>query len=102
MSTNRIAAWIEHRTSLVLAVFSIGYIALMFHFAPRRPMWIDEYLTFYLARLPLSDVWNVLLTGAESHPPTFLYLTHWSMKLFGSGHFALRLPAILGFVLMEI
>ena len=92
----------ERHTLPLLGAFSGVYLALMLHFAPRRPMWIDEYLTFYLARLPLPDLWSALSTGAESHPPTFLLLTGASMKLFGSDLFGLRLPAILGFLLAEL
>jgi hypothetical protein len=99
---DRLAYLVEKRTPILIAAFVIGYLGIMFHFAPHRSLWIDEYLTFYLARLPLPEIWKALLTGAESHPPSFLILTHASMSLFGSGPFALRLPAVLGFLVMEL
>jgi hypothetical protein len=101
-SWKRMAHFVESRTTLILVVFSLGYLALMHHAAPGRAMWIDEYITFYIARLRPSEIWVALLTGAESHPPPFLLLTHASMRLFGSNPFAMRLPAILGFLLMEL
>src|SRR5262249_18600551 len=99
---NRLAATAERRTLLILASFSIGYLVLMAYFAPRRTMWIDEFLTFYLSPLPWQEMKQALLTGADQHPPSFLALTHLSMKLFGSGPLGLRMPAIVGILLMEL
>ena len=98
----RIVEFVHRRTRLLLVVFSLACVAGMILFAARRPMWVDEYLTFYLAQLPAAELWKALLTGAESHPPPFLLLTHASMTAFGSGVVALRLPAIAGFLLMEL
>lgn len=98
----RIVAAADRHSRLILGAFSIAYLMAMIYFAPRRPMWIDEYITFYLSRLSLPDIRSSLLTGADSHPPAFFYLTHASMKLFGVGVVALRLPAILGFLLMTV
>jgi hypothetical protein len=93
---------INERAVLCLALMSVTYLAIMYRLAPSRSMWIDEFMTFYIARLPLSQIWEALLTGAESHPPSFMLLTHASMRVFGQGAFALRLPAILGFLLMML
>jgi hypothetical protein len=100
--SSRLATIAERWTLPALALFSIGYLVLMIRFAPRRTMWIDEYLTLYLSRLSLPEMWKALLTGAESHPPTFLALTQFSTKLCGAGPLGLRLPAILGILLMEL
>jgi hypothetical protein len=94
--------FVEMRSPLFLAAFSVGYLALMYWLSAGKALWIDEYLTLYIARLPISEIPKALLTGAESHPPSFLYLTHAALSLFGMGPFALRLLAILGFLLMEL
>ena len=102
MALERIVEFVHRRTRLLLVVFSLACFAGMVVFAARRPMWVDEYLTFYLAQLPTSEVWKALLTGAESHPPPFLFLTHAVVTVFGAGAAALRLPAIVGFLVMEL
>jgi hypothetical protein len=97
-----VSRFVEKRAGVALFLFSAAYVVLMHRLALRKPLWIDEYLTLYLARLDPSEISKALLTGAESHPLPFLLLTGSSLRLFGSSPFALRLPAIVGFLIMEL
>ena len=69
-----------------------------------RLMWNDEFLSFYGdSTASLRTVWNVQLHSPISlDPPTYHLLSHLSMNLLGRNAEALRLPALLGFMLLEV
>jgi hypothetical protein len=65
-----------------------------------KPLWHDEIFTFYVAAQPAaSDVWRSLAAGVDLNPPLYHLLVHWCIGLLGSGPVAVRLPAVLGFLL---
>ena len=79
------------------AVYWLATVAL----ARRKLMWNDELYTYYIATLPsVHDIWGALLTGAEQTPLLTYLATRVSLELFGPGHVAFRLPAMLGFWVM--
>jgi hypothetical protein len=94
--------WIERRTGLVLAAFAAAYLAAFLVIDAVRPMWTDEFYSFYIARLPLPEMWNAMLTGADQHPPLFYLVTRLSLAIFGENELAVRLPATLGFLAMTL
>jgi len=94
---------LEKRKPWVLCGFSVLYLLSMALLAIRKRLWSDELLTLYISKLPsLSDVWSALLTGADQNPVPFFLMTRASLALLGENNFALRLPAVLGFLLMSL
>jgi len=92
---------LEERKAWFLAGFSILYLAVTGLVASHRPLWNDELYTLYIARLhSMTDVWNALSTGAEQLPPFFYVLTRASLALFGTSELSLRLPEVIGFLVM--
>jgi len=79
-------------------------IALSLTWSHFRFMWVDEFLAFYTDGLPtFRDVLHVQLyypLGLE--PPFDHFLTHGFLALMGRNAIALRMPALLGFLLFQI
>ena len=69
--------------------------------AASKPLWFDEYFTFYLARLGFSDLWQALLGAADALPPLGYVLTKGAHALLGTGEVATRIPSILGMALFS-
>lgn len=98
-----IARVCERHRFWLLSLFSALYLIVVGLIAARNQLENDELFTLNIARLPsLADVWSALATGAEQLPPFFYVLTRASLKLFGESNLSLRLPAILGFWLMNL
>jgi hypothetical protein len=78
------------------------FLLLTCTIASKRMLWNDELFTLYISRLgSLSDILAVLSTGADQSPPSFYLLTHVLLKLLGESHLAIRLPEMLGVLLMS-
>ena len=92
--------WLHLSSSRVAAFLFFGavYIWPTTTLARNKLLWDDEFFTLYLSK---TKTWNELLeamaTGADQHPPSFYYLTHWIFNLAGTTHLTLRLTAIVGF-----
>ena len=93
-STVPLAAW------LLLALTA----ALALLWSQQKLLDQDEFLSFYTDSVPtLSAVLGVQLHSPISlDPPTYHLLSHLAMNAFGSTPEALRLPSLLGFLLMEL
>jgi hypothetical protein len=78
------------------------YLVLTLRLAQLKPLWTDEFFTLYLSRLNPSQLWAALLTGGDQHPPTFYLLHHLIFRALGEASWVLRLPALLGFLLMML
>jgi 4-amino-4-deoxy-L-arabinose transferase-like glycosyltransferase len=83
------------------------YVALLLAgtlvIAARRPLWSDELYTYYIATLPsFSDIWSALLTGHEQVPLGFYAIERVFWGVFGVNSVALRLPALLGCLVMSL
>jgi hypothetical protein len=95
----------EHGFAIALMLFV--YVAILLAgtlvVAVRRPLWSDELFTYYIATLPnFSDVWSALSTGHEQLPLGFYAIERLSLGMFGVSSVALRLPAILGCLVMSL
>jgi Dolichyl-phosphate-mannose-protein mannosyltransferase len=87
--------------ALALLVLALGAMAIVL--AARKPLWNDELFTLYISRLPsVGDIWSELETGVEQTPPAFYVVTRASLALFGGGTVAVRIPELLGYLLMTI
>lgn len=69
-----------------------------------RLLWQDEFLSFYSDSVSsAAQVVSVQLHSPISlDPPTYHLLSHFFMTMIGRNAIALRLPALLGFLLMEL
>jgi 4-amino-4-deoxy-L-arabinose transferase-like glycosyltransferase len=58
--------------------------------------WLDEVLAVTAARQPtLSGVWHAIWSGTDFSPPTYHYLLHGLVRIFGAGgRLIWRLPSI--------
>jgi uncharacterized membrane protein len=80
----------------MLVILSAIYFAVTFTQASIRLFWFDEFITFYIAKLnSASAIWNALAQGVDPNPPLTHLLVMWSMRAFGPGEVAVRLPSIL-------
>lgn len=100
---DRLGARLDLTAQVCVGVFSIVFLILALLFAARRLMWYDELISFYMSRLPsLTTVWTALKAGLDLNPPFFYVATRWSFALLGQNELALRLPRILGFLIMGL
>jgi 4-amino-4-deoxy-L-arabinose transferase-like glycosyltransferase len=79
-------------------------LALALILSSNRLMWNDEFLSLYSDSVPTArGVIDVQLHHPISlDPPTYHLLSHFSMDVIGPSAVALRLPAMTGFLLMQI
>ena len=83
----------------VLAVCAI-YLVLAWLRA-FRPFWYDELLTLYVSQLSdLPTIWTALKDGADFNPPLFYVITRFSTALLGPSELSLRMPAIVGYLVL--
>lgn len=87
----------------VLLVYSVVYIAITCSLAAVKLLWNDELFTLYFCKISsLSGTWSALLTGADQIPPLFIFFTRASIAIFGENDVGIRLPEILGFLVMSL
>ena len=97
-----IGAAIERRARPLLCLVLVAVTAATLVLAHRRPLWNDELFTYYVSRLGIDDMWSTLATGVEQTPLTFYLATRASLDVLGYGGIAMRLPELLGFLLMSV
>jgi hypothetical protein len=89
------------RPLLVLLLSAVAAVTLVL--AHRKPLWNDELFTYYISKLPgVDDMWSKLATGVEQTPLSFYLGTRASLEVLGDGGIAMRLPELLGFLLMSV
>jgi hypothetical protein len=97
----RVERWLERWKWPVLALLTVLYFSGNFAASFSKPMWLDEYFTFDVAKLPTAaEEWRALMAGADHTPPLFQFATRGALELAGMGRIGLRLPAALGFWVM--
>lgn len=98
-----VGAAIERRARPLLALLLTAVAAVTLVLAHRKPLWNDELFTYYISRLPgVDDMWSKLATGVEQTPLSFYVATRASLDVLGDGRIAMRLPELLGFLLMSV
>ena len=76
----------------------MAYLAIVATLSHNKVLWLDELITLHIARLGSAHaIWNALAHAADPNPPLTHLAVLGSMRLFGTGELALRLPAILGY-----
>lgn len=92
-----IIAWLDAYPVRAFAGLTVLYLMVFFVQSSLKLMWLDEFITFHLARLnSLHDLWHALSVGADPNPPLTYILVHWCMQIFGAHEWAYRLPAAMG------
>lgn len=88
---------------LALSVIALTAV-LSLVWSNARLLWQDEFLSFYSDSVSsAAQVVRVQLHSPISlDPPTYHLLSHFFMTVIGRNAIALRLPALLGFLLMEL
>lgn len=103
-----LAATADHRFSaahapseraIVVGLFTLLSAAYLYAAASRSiadHFWMDEVLAVVAARQPtLSGVWHAIWSGTDFSPPTFHYLLHGFVGVFGTdSRLIWRLPSI--------
>ncbi len=88
---------INRNPGRVVLAISLVYFAMAGLLAGLKLLWFDEFITFYVAKLNgVPAIWHALSHGVDPNPPLLHILVMASMRLFGDGPLAVRLPAILG------
>lgn len=64
----------------------------------------DEYLSLWTDRLPsLAQIVHVQRNYPISLDPLFYHMVaHAAIRVFGAGPFAMRLPSLIGFLMMQV
>lgn len=92
-----IIAWLDAHPVRAFAVLTALYFVVFFTQSSFKLMWLDEFITFHLARLnSLHDLWHALAVGADPNPPITYVLVHWCRQIFGDHEWAYRAPAAVG------
>jgi hypothetical protein len=98
------SSWIRRQTidpGTLAGLWVVFYVAVTFA-AGQRKLWYDELFTFYMAQLPdLGAVWKAIGEGADLNPMLFQVATRAAVRVFGANEWALRVPAMVGFVVMS-
>jgi 4-amino-4-deoxy-L-arabinose transferase-like glycosyltransferase len=90
------------RTLLIVTLLVTAALSLTL--SANRLLWQDEFLSFYSDGQPTArEVVDVQLHHPISlDPPTYHLLSHFTMGVIGQSAIALRLPALVGFLLLEV
>jgi hypothetical protein len=95
-----IAASLSKEPRLWFFLFAIAYLTITMGLAT-RPFWYDELITWHVAQLPdMEAISAAIRDSADLNPPLLYWATRPVLALLGGGEVALRLPAIVGFLIM--
>lgn len=93
---NRVVHALERNRIAVIATVSALAWVIAATVARLRLLWFDELVTLYVAKTgSLRAIWHALSLGADPNPPLTHLLVMWSIRLFGEGPLAVRLPAVI-------
>ncbi len=82
----------RHTALLVLAGLTL--LSLVLRLAVTRGIWLDEAISIHQARLSLHDMFRTLYYG-DRQPPLHDLVLWLTIRLFGHGEFAVRLPSVI-------
>ena len=82
------------RDTALLVLAALVLVGLALRLAVPRGIWLDEAISIHQARLSLHDLFRNLYYG-DRQPPLY-HLTLWlTIRAFGHGEFAVRLPSLI-------
>ncbi len=80
----------------LFGLLSACYFFQAFSLAANAPLWMDEVLAVWTARLPsFGAIWQALENGAEFTPPLYDSLLHMMMGMGLTSPIMIRLPSIM-------
>ena len=82
------------------ALLAMTAVALGLRLLITRGLWLDEATTWYQAKLPTLGIMLDDIRTSDVHPPLHHVLTWFSVRAFGDGEYALRVPSIAAGVLL--
>ena len=92
----------EHRSGWLVLV-GIVFVILTTIMSGAKLLWFDEFITLYIAKLNRLDaIWDALARAMDPNPPLTHVLVMWSMRIFGEGPYALRLPSVIATLIAGI
>lgn len=78
-----------------LLIFLMVYVGLSIRTAITTPLWMDEVLSVWAARLPSpGTIASALEQGAQYSPPAYSIFLHYYVGFFGQSNLVLRFPSI--------
>jgi uncharacterized membrane protein len=83
---------IDHRAWLMVG--GLVVLGLVVRLLIVRGIWVDEAISVHQAQLSLPDMLDDL-RDTDNHPPLHYLMLWGSLRLFGDGELAVRLPSIL-------
>ena len=87
----------------VATLLALEYLVFACSAAARRPLWMDEVLAAWTARLPsVGAIWNALEKGALFDPPLYHFLLHAIVFSGARSDLALRMPSILAVLVVAL
>ncbi|MBL8210479.1 MAG: hypothetical protein JNK87_07200 [Bryobacterales bacterium] len=89
--------WLEDRHQLLLLLYSLCYFACVCVHAKWRPLWYDEFFTYYLSKLTPAELSMALAGGVDLTPPLLHLLTKLGRAVVGDNNISTRWTAIAGF-----
>ena len=92
----------ERRLGTMLCMATVIYFGAMLVQSAFKPLWYDELVTHYLAALPITRLWDALISGAEIHPPLSMMEAHAIQLVLGPTALASRMPEIVAFWVMSL
>ena len=96
----RIAAAVERKPWMAIAMVCALYLACSLLVSATKPMWYDELYSYYTAQLPtVSDVVRFYAGGLDVHTPVCALIERASIAVLGNNFVGLRTPYILGYLL---
>src|SRR5579883_1669040 len=76
----RIESIVNAHVREVALGISAAYALITLSLSSIKLLWLDEFITFYIARLGSHvGIWNAIKAGADPNPPLMHMLVMWSM-----------------------
>jgi uncharacterized membrane protein len=88
----RAGLWERHRTWVIVG--GLIAAALVVRLLLVRGIWVDEAISIHQAQMSLPDMLDNL-RDTDRHPPLHYLLLWGTVRLFGDGELAVRLPSII-------
>jgi len=82
------------KTTALLVLLGLVLAGLAVRLAVPRGIWLDEAISIHQARLSLHDMFRALYYG-DRQPPLYDLVLWLTIRLFGHGEFAVRLPTVI-------
>jgi Dolichyl-phosphate-mannose-protein mannosyltransferase len=82
------------RNTALLVLSGVILAGLAIRLAVPRGIWLDEAISIHQARLSLHEMFRTLYNG-DRQPPLYDLVLWATIRLFGHGEFAVRLPTLI-------